>query len=350
MQISLMFFASDGAADGERHDRYRLLLDGCRRADAVGLTAVWLPERHFHRFGGLFPSPAVAGAAVAAITQRLRIRAGSVIIPLNDPVRVAEEWSMVDNLSGGRVDLGFGQGWNPNDFVLKPENFDGRLGLLYEGIDQVRRLWSGQAVTRRNGVGQDREIAVFPHPVQDRFGLWLTCSGGAERFEEAGRLGARVLTALLFQDVSELERKIDVYRAAWEEAGHPGQGHVTLMLHTYVGEDPAEVRATVREPFLRYLADSADLWKQNYPQYEQMPPEDRQRILEFAFEKYLRTHSLCGALDDCARRAEALRVSGVDEIACLIDFGVDRDRVLGSLDRLGALQAALAPQAEAAHG
>lgn len=352
MQISLMFFASDAASDGDGDgaDRYGLFLESCRRADVAGLTAVWLPERHFHRFGGLFPNPATAGAAVAVATERLRIRAGSVIIPLNDPIRVAEEWSVVDNLSGGRVDLGFGQGWNPNDFVLRPENFETRLELLYSGVKDVKRLWSGGSLTRKNGVGQAREIRIFPQPVQPDFGLWLTCSGGAERFEEAGRLGANVLTALLFQDVAELERKIDVYRAAWDEAGHPGRGHVTLMQHAYVGESASEVRATVREPFLRYLADSADLWKQNYPQYDQMPPEDRRRILEFAFEKYLRTHSLCGTLDDCAGRAAMLEASGVDEIACLIDFGAPRAEVVASLDRLAALQSAHAPAAEVHHG
>src|SRR5207248_7111708 len=104
MDLSLFYFADDSAADG---DRYRLLLEGAKFADAHNFTAIWTPERHFHPFGGLYPNPSVTSAAVAAITQKVQIRAGSVVLPLHDPLRVAEEWAVVDNLSAGRVGLSF---------------------------------------------------------------------------------------------------------------------------------------------------------------------------------------------------------------------------------------------------
>src|SRR5947199_8171144 len=88
MDLSLFYFADDSAADG---DRYRLLLEGAKFADAHNFTAVWTPERHFHPFGGLYPNPSVTSAALAAITQKVQIRAGSVVLPLHDPVRVAAE-------------------------------------------------------------------------------------------------------------------------------------------------------------------------------------------------------------------------------------------------------------------
>src|SRR5215469_14499562 len=123
MEFSLFFFADSGAAGGEGYD---LLLESARFADAHGFTAVWTPERHFHPFGGLYPNPAVTGAAVAAITEHIEIRAGSVVLPLHHPVRVAEEWSVVDNLSRGRASISFATGWQANDFVLAPENYPRR--------------------------------------------------------------------------------------------------------------------------------------------------------------------------------------------------------------------------------
>lgn len=340
VQISLMFFASDG--DDNAGGRYELLLQSCRYADTAGFTAVWLPERHFHRFGGLFPNPAVPAAAVAMATRRLRIRAGSVIIPLNDPIRVAEEWSVVDNISNGRVDLGFGQGWNPNDFVLQPQNFETRLASLHQGIADMRVLWSGGCLARVNGLGQSVNVEIYPKPVQATFETWITCTGSEQRFEEAGRIGANVLTALLFQDVAELKRKIAIYRRARTEAGHAGSGHVTLMLHTFVGADSAATRTIVREPFMRYLSDSIDLWKQNYPLFDQLLPKDRRAIIQFACEKYLRTHSLCGSVEECKQRATHFLAAGVSEIACLIDFGVSRNEVVDSLQHLDRLRVALA--------
>ena len=344
MRFSLMFFASDGVKSPD--GIYSFLMDACRLADQQGLLAVWLPERHFHRFGGAFPNPAVVGAAVAAVTSRLRIRAGSVILPLNDPIRIAEEWAVVDNLSDGRVDLGFGQGWNPNDFVLMPDAFAGRLANLHDGIETVSSLWAGTPQTRRNGIGGVAEVRTFPRPVQDSFGLWLTCSGSIDRFRQAGEMGANVLTALLFQTIAELAEKITCYRDAREKAGHDGRGQVTLMLHTYVGESREGVRRAVRQPLLGYLRDSTDLWKQQFPAFDELSDADRDRVIEFAFERYVRTHSLCGTPQECADRADALRAIGVTEIACLVDFGVETDAALAGISRIAAVQNHLLDEAD----
>lgn len=121
ISLSSFYFASDEG--GEHSDRYKLLLDGARFADQNGFEAVWTPERHFHAFGGLYPNPSVASAAIAAVTERVKIRAGSCVLPLHHPIRVAEEWALVDNLSKGRVGIAFAAVWQPNDFVLRPENF-----------------------------------------------------------------------------------------------------------------------------------------------------------------------------------------------------------------------------------
>ena len=101
-----MFFS--GTSHGCGPDRYSLLKRAARLADERGFCAVWTPERHFHEFGGLFPNPSVTGAALAMITDQIQIRAGSLISPLHDPVRVAEDWALVDNLSQGRVAISFG--------------------------------------------------------------------------------------------------------------------------------------------------------------------------------------------------------------------------------------------------
>src|SRR5262249_27857700 len=103
--LSLFFFSSSD--DPAARDKDRLVREAAAFADGNGFQAVWFPERHFHRFGGLYPTPATLAAAAATWTRKLRLRAGSVVLPLHDPVRVAEEWSVVDNLSNGRVDLAF---------------------------------------------------------------------------------------------------------------------------------------------------------------------------------------------------------------------------------------------------
>src|SRR5579862_2219431 len=138
MDFSLFYFANDSRE--RTADRYELLLEGARFADANNFTAVWTPERHFHPFGGLYPNPSVTSAAVAAVTERVRIRAGSVVAPLHHPLRIAEEWSVVDNLSNGRVGISFASGWNAVDFALSPGSYAERRSVMDECVMQVRRL------------------------------------------------------------------------------------------------------------------------------------------------------------------------------------------------------------------
>ena len=90
------------------------------------------------------PNPAVAGAALAAITEHVEIRAGSVVMPLQSPLRVAEEWAVVDRLSKGRVGISFASGWHADDFVLAPESYARRKDVMIAGIETVRRLWRGR--------------------------------------------------------------------------------------------------------------------------------------------------------------------------------------------------------------
>jgi natural product biosynthesis luciferase-like monooxygenase protein len=352
--FSLFYFASD---EGERaQDKYRLLLDGARFADQHGFEAVWTPERHFHAFGGLYPNPAVASAAVAAVTTNVAIRAGSCVVTLHHPIRVAEDWALVDNLSKGRVGIAFAAGWHSRDFVLRPENFADRKNHLVTSMRQVQALWRGETVEFPGPDGKPIPIRTLPRPVQATLPSWVTIAGNPETYRIAGEQGCFVLTHLLGQSLEELTKKLTIYRDAWRAAGHPGEGRVTLMLHTFVGDDDATVRATVRGPMKEYLRSSLDLVKQaawSFPAFKQrvakpgemeallnggLTAEDFEALLDFSFERYYGQSGLFGGVDDCVRIVDRLRGMQVDEIACLIDFGVPTDEVAAMLPKLNEVK------------
>jgi natural product biosynthesis luciferase-like monooxygenase protein len=336
MKISLLYFANRDAADASA--QYKLLMDSARFADNHGFEAVWLPERHFHPFGGAYPNPALAAAAVASVTSRLRIRAGSVVLPLNDVLRVAEEWMFVDNLSNGRVDLAFASGWNANDFVLAPDKFKTRRTLLPGMIKEFRTLWSGGSLVRRNGKNDEIDVRVYPDAIQDEPGIWLTASSSLRTFAAAGSGGFNVLTAMLFMPIDELAVKISEYRRARAEAGEsPDSGHVTLMLHTYIGGSIDDVRKTVQSPFLKYLESSTDLWGQEMKRLHAATETDKNALLSFAFERYFRSAALFGTEESCLPFIGQLAEAGVDEIACLVDFGLCDAEVREGLKNLAAL-------------
>ncbi|HEX6769713.1 MAG TPA: MupA/Atu3671 family FMN-dependent luciferase-like monooxygenase, partial [Candidatus Binatia bacterium] len=204
LDISLFFFSADGS--GTAANKYRLFMDTVQFADRNGFAAVWIPERHFHPFGGLYPNPSVLGAAAATVTKRVQIRAGSVVIPLQDPLRVAEEWSVIDNLSGGRVGLACASGWHVNDFALAPDNYEKRKDIMIGRIEKLRRLWRGESVALINGSGKPTEVRIFPQPIQPELSIWLASHSDAT-FVKAAEIGAHVLTLLWDTTPEDLARR-----------------------------------------------------------------------------------------------------------------------------------------------
>ncbi len=349
LAFGLYYFGNDDA-NASPADQRRLILDSARFADEHGFSAVWSPERHFHAFGGLSPNPSVMAAALAAVTQKVRIRSGSVVVPLHHPVRVVEEWSMVDFLSQGRVDLALASGWFPNDFVLAaPGHYERRNELVFERVQELRSLWRGEPFEAVNPMGDRVRLQTMPRPVQATLPVWITAAGNPQTFARAGAQGLNILTHLLGQSLDALAAKIAVYRQAWRGAGHAGQGTVTLMLHTFVGEDDAEVRRKVKAPMMRYLASSLNLvgnyasavpFFQKQCAVSELSPSqaDMDQVLEYSFERYYGTSSLLGTMDACLEMTEKLKRIEVDEVACLIDFGVAADDVLAALPALAELR------------
>ena len=170
--MSLSLFLSAG-------DDPRLLLEVAREADRRGLAALWLPELEG------FPNPAIAASALAVVTKRIALRA-FLSLPLHNPIRVAEEWSLVDNLSGGRTGIAFA----PGDL---------------QEVETVRRLWRGEAERVPDGEGRPIDIRIHPQPIQADLPLWLTDA------RTATALGANLLVTVVapIEDLERLEGVAD---------------------------------------------------------------------------------------------------------------------------------------------
>lgn len=345
LDFSLFYFATDDARQSA-DERYRLVLEGAKYGDRNGFTAVWTPERHFHAFGGLYPNPSVMGAALAVLTERIGIRAGSVVMPLHSPLRVAEEWALVDNLSKGRVGIAFASGWHADDFVILPENYADRKQAMDRGVETVKRLWRGEAVALKGGAGNEVAVRVYPRPVQPELPFWLTAAGTPETFVKAGEMGANVLTHLLGQSLEEVAEKVRLYRASLARHGFdPRARRVTLMLHTFLGDDRDAVKEQVRGPFTNYLRSSVGLIANFIKSLnlrldlDTLTPRDMDDLLAYAFDRYYETGALFGTPESCMPMIERVKEMDVDEVACLIDFGIETDSVLAGLDQLTALKA-----------
>jgi len=216
---------------------------------------------------------------------------------------------------------------------------------MIRGMETVQRLWRGEPVTVRGGAGNDIEVKIFPRPIQPELPIWMTTAGNPESYLKAGELGVNVLTHLLGQSIEEVGERIELYREARARYGHdPDTGRVTLMVHAFIGDDKEAVRKKVRTPFINYLRSSvsliADLAKafNSSTEIDKMGQQDMDALLEFGFNRYFETSALFGTPTSCINMVESLKDIGVDEVACLIDFGVDTESVLMSLRHLNELR------------
>ncbi|MCG8312767.1 MAG: LLM class flavin-dependent oxidoreductase [Pseudomonadales bacterium] len=342
MKFSLFYFDGDGLnANG---DLYRLLLDSTRFADENGFHSVWTPERHFHAFGGLYPNPAVTSTALAMITKQIQIRSGSVVLPLHHPVRVAEDWAVIDNLSGGRVGLGVASGWTMDEFILSRDPHGARRNVMWRSLETVRSLWRGEQVEFEDASGRLVETGILPKPVQKELPVWVACTS-IETFIEAGRRGYNALTSLLGETVDQVETKIARYRETLEANGFdPKSRTVTMMVHTFMGEDQEQVKEDVREPFCAYLKTHYGLLESLAKgmgmnvSLKDFSDDDLDSLLEFGVEGFMNGRSLIGTPESTLDFVASLSQAGVDEVGCLVDFLQDYDAVMGSLQHVNKLK------------
>ncbi|WP_197061601.1 MupA/Atu3671 family FMN-dependent luciferase-like monooxygenase [Pectobacterium betavasculorum] len=344
MNFSLIFFSGDGGTESEH--KYDLLLECARFADTHGFSAVITPERHFQPVGGLFPNPSVLNAALAMITKNIQLRAGSVVLPLHNPLRVAEEWSLVDNLSQGRAAISCATGWHPADFLINPEAYENRRATMLENIALIRQLWRGESVQRQDIAGNTVEVNILPRPIQKELPMFLTSSGNPDTWLKAGELGMHVLCSLTNHTLAELKTNITAYRDARAKHGYdPESGIVSVMVHTFVGEQDDVVKNQVREPLRDFLNgyinqnDTLNPYKDRQQTVRSAIDNDREALLTYAFEKHFNQTSLMGSPEKCVRMVHKLQEAGANEIACLVDFGLSMETVLAGLQPLAALKA-----------
>ncbi|QCO55750.1 LLM class flavin-dependent oxidoreductase [Pseudorhodobacter turbinis] len=344
MQFSLFYFDGDGAT--RNPDAYRLLMDSAAFADTNGLSALWVPERHFHAFGGLYPNPAVIHAALAVATKNVKLRSGSVVMPLHHPVRVAEDWAVVDNLSGGRAGIAMASGWTMEEFVLSREPHGFRRTQMWQGYEQVTRLLAGDSVEFEDADGNLVAAKTLPRPLQPRIPFWVACQS-TETFIEAGRRGINVLCSLLGETLDDVAVKIRAYREALDQNGHdPDAGKVTMMVHTFLADDVETAKANVIEPFTEYLRTHYHLLESLAKsmnlnvKLSDFSEDDLETLLKFGVEGFMNGRSLIGSPESVQPFVQALADAGVDETACLIDFVQDYDLVMGGLPKIARLASA----------
>lgn len=237
---------------------YQGILAQIARAERLGFDDVWLSEHHFVD-DDYTPSVLALAAAIAARTRTMRIGTSVLLLPLHDPIRVAEDAATVDVLSGGRLDLGVGLGYRVEEFAGFEVSLASRRGRLEEALPLLRRLFSGETVTHRGRYYRCENAALHPLPIQKPFRILL---GGF--VEAAARRAAHYADGLI---VSGGDRApIDAYRHELARIGKQPEEHEVVggVMWLIVARDPERRWREAREHF-RYQIDLYGRWSAEVP-------------------------------------------------------------------------------------
>ncbi|MCE2464350.1 MAG: LLM class flavin-dependent oxidoreductase, partial [Dehalococcoidia bacterium] len=241
-----------------QEEAFREAFEQVETAETYGLDGVWLAERHFAAPRGQLdvqgvgiPSivsvPLIMASAIAARTTRLRVGIAVSVLPLCHPIRMAEEAATVDNISLGRFDFGIGR----SGFAKAYEGYGIPYGesraRFQESLEVIIRAWTNDRLSYEGEYYTFDNVVVMPRPYQKPYPPIRIAATTRETFPQVGSMGYPIFVGLRGMDLPDLAHHIGVYRQAWREAGHPGDGDVILRIPVYVAESQEQARSEPEE-------------------------------------------------------------------------------------------------------
>ena len=253
-----MEFGFRGA--GGASEAFREGFDLVDAAEAWGLDCAWLSEFHFMPERSVLSSPILTATAMAARTKRIRVGIAVYVLPLaGSPLRVAEEVATLDRISEGRLDFGVGRSGFLGSYRSYGIDYQESEGRFDEALEILRLAWRGGRFSYLGRYYQVEEAEVVPTPVQRPHPPLRMAATSAGTFEKVARQGLPVFVGLRGDDLTALARSLDRYRAAWREAGHPGEGSIYLRVPAYVGADERAAHDEPKACILHYFERQARL-------------------------------------------------------------------------------------------
>ncbi len=328
MRFGICFFPTVGPAERDAAGYYDDCLALAEQADAAGFASLKMGEHHASAYGGYSPDPVTFLAAAAQRTRRLRLVTGAVIPAFSHPLHLAGRLAMLDNLSHGRLDAGFGRGFLPAEFEAFGVSMDESQARFVEGVEAVRALWTGADVVSTGIHHRYGPVTVLPRTWQQPHPpIWVAATRTTASFEWAGRNGFNLMTVPHVSTRENLQRLLAAYRRSWRDAGHPpGAERVQINYQCVVDDDATIARDTARGPFADYrgaLATAVAPWRRrrspDYAGYERLVGT----VAENTFDRALIDGSvLVGTPDEVVAQLEEVRDSfGEVEPSLQVHFG-----------------------------
>ncbi len=323
-----------------RKDPNRLieeLLTECVYAEEIGLNSAWVPEHHFGLFGVL-PSPPAFLSYVAAKTSKIKLAPATVVLPLNHPLRVAEDFALLDLLSQGRAVLSAGRGYDAREYAAFGVDFSDSLEIFFEGLDIVQKAWTQDTFSHDGKFYQFPECTITPHPVQKPHPPIYVACFSEPTLRRAAQAGFNVIfapfaAAMMF---GSIQNAVTEFRRESEAAGYTGR-EAMCSYFTNVTFNEAETLKT-KERLLKYFSAILPAFPQDP---ETTPPHIRyfidiaQRLKTMTTDDLGSRSIITGDPEQCLGVLKECEEAGISEVIMYFNFGgLGHRETMEAMDRV----------------
>lgn len=310
--------------DGDGPELYSKWLEQVELADELGFHCAWFTEHHFGYLGGMLPSPQLLTAALAHRTKRIRFGSSVSLLPIHNPLRLAEDIAVLDVLTNGRMEVGAGRGMGQTNYAAfgadgdtAQERFEEALNVMIKGWTEEDFCWDGRFFSWTKPLTVRPRVVQRPHPP-----IWLPVAHDPAHGRDMGLHGFNLLTIPWHAGFDTTRNIIESFRAGLREAGHTDQDREVLgMFYTHVAQTPELARAQIEVPWHHHSRIAAE--DRGTPDRE---PRDYDTVV---------THSknIFGDPEMCRRHvARIQRELQLSRIACVFHFGgLPQEQALSSM-------------------
>ena len=318
---------------------FREAFDLAERADALGVDCVWLGEIHFNPARSVISASLQVASSIATRARRLRVGTAVSVLPLNHPLRTAEEVATLDHISEGRFEFGIGRSGVVRSYDTYGIPYGESQARFRESLEIIKLAWKGEPFSYEGKFYRVTNATVSPTPYQKPHPPLRMATTSRETFAAVGAMGLSSFIGIRVAEIPDLQADLALYRSAWQEAGHPGEPSVYLRVPVYVAETAAAAVAEPRESLTYFFGRQAELARSSVGRAG--TPEERraqaERMAKLSYEDVLAKKVISGTPPAVvARLREWQDALGIDGIVAELNPGgmIPCDLELRSLERL----------------
>jgi natural product biosynthesis luciferase-like monooxygenase protein len=337
MKFGLLTLFDHYAEDCSEEQYYKNFFDEAVYAEELGFDSIWIGEHHFCRY--ICPAPQIIAGGLAQRTKKMRIGTSIALLPHHDPIRLAEDYALVDLLSGGRLDFGVGRGFIKATYDGFNQAMTESRGRFDECLEIIEGTWRQEDFSYEGEFYRANHVTILPRPLQRPAPpIFMAAALSPESFVAAGKKGHSLMLAPFFQSRATLKKNVELYQETLRQSGYqPGSVDIVAGYHSFVDETPELARRKWEDHYMRYLhfvgglVNPAEYTSGQYQSWR----KSTTALQQVTFDQMYPDQVLCGDAAQCVERVALLGEEyGVTHFWVYMDLGgLPQSELRASMER-----------------